>query len=212
MKFVRVPQPRVPSREACSKTVHTRAQCISSIRGLVSAGDTAVQLKGELQACSSQERQELLDALLKDGCRVVIPPDEALAMKADLGIPWSKLRVVRRYVQNSHVHVINHKSHITIYRWMKSWKVEIGSEPKMRKEATALLGNDLIAESVPFSFPQKDGGEEIKPAALVYVPNLWRKIEDLLEQNEDRERGYIHILVSIHIIVLITNYPIEYTV
>jgi len=73
---------------------------------------------------------------------------------------------------------------------MKAWKVEIGSEPKMRQEATALLGYDLVAELVPFSFPQKDGGEEIKPAAFVYVPNLWQKIEHLLEQNDDKERGY----------------------
>ena len=98
MKFVRVPQPRVPFSEACSKTVRTRTQCMSTIRELVSAGDATIQLKGELQACSSQERQKLLEALAKDGCKVVIPPDEALAMKADLGIPWSKLRVVRRYV------------------------------------------------------------------------------------------------------------------
>ena len=43
----------------------------------------------------------------------------------------------------------------------------------MRKEATALVGQDLVAELVPFTFPQKSGGEEIKPAALAYIPNLW---------------------------------------
>ena len=53
--------------------------------------------------------------------------------------------------------------------------LRLAVKPKMRKEATALLGDDLVAESVPFSFPQKNGGEEIKPAALVYVPNLWHK-------------------------------------
>ena len=45
----------------------------------------------------------------------------------------------------------------------------------MRREATALLGDDLVAELVPFSFPQKNGGE-IKPAAHAYIPNLWNKI------------------------------------
>ena len=82
--------------------------------------------------------------------------------------------------------------HVTTCRWMKTWNVEIGSEPKMRKEATALLGDNLVAELVPLSFPHKDGGEEIKPAALVYAPNLWQKIEDLIEQNDDKERGYTH--------------------
>ena len=80
--------------------------------------------------------------------------------------------------------------HVTTYRWMKAWDIQIGSEPKMRKEATALVGHDLVAELVPFTFPQKSGGEEIKPAALAYIPNLWDKIEDLLQQNDDTERGY----------------------
>ena len=166
---------------------------MSSIRELVSAGDAAVQLEGELQTCSSQERQSLLGVLAKDGCKVVIPPDEALAMKADLGLPWNKLRVVRRYVYTQLSSTCNHNVRVTTYRWMKTWDVEIDSEPKMRKEATALLGDDLVAESVPFSFSQKNSGEEIKPAALVYVPNLWHKIERLLEQNNDTERGYINI-------------------
>ena len=72
---------------------------MSTIRNLVSSGDATIQLEGELQACSSDERQKLLGALEKDGCKVVIPPDEALATKADLGIPWNKLRIVRRYVE-----------------------------------------------------------------------------------------------------------------
>ena len=39
------------------------------------------------------EREELLgDAQLP----VVIPTDQALAMKADLAIPWNKLRILRR--------------------------------------------------------------------------------------------------------------------
>ena len=123
MKFVRVPQPRVSSSEACAKTVRTRA----------SAGDAAVQLEGELQTCSSQERQRLLGVLAKDGCKVVIPPDEALAMKADLGLPWNKLRVVRRYVYTPLSSTCNHNVRVTTYRWMKAWDVEIGSEAKDEK-------------------------------------------------------------------------------
>lgn len=33
---------------------------------------------------------------LQSGIKVVIPTSYALAMKADLGIPWSKLRAIRR--------------------------------------------------------------------------------------------------------------------
>ena len=60
---------------------------MSTIRDLVSAGDVTSQLEG-LQGCSSQEQPRLLGAqprllggLLEDGCKVVIPPHEALAVR-----------------------------------------------------------------------------------------------------------------------------------
>ena len=39
----------------------------------------------------------------------------------------------------------------------------------------------MCAEAVPFSFSHSDGGEEIKPAAMAYIPNLWETIEQMLE-------------------------------
>ena len=74
---------------------------------------------------------------------------------------------------------------------MKEWGVGIASEKRMRKEAAALVGDNLAAELVPFSFPHKDGGEVIHNAPYAYIPNLWEKIEDLLEQNSDDSRGYV---------------------
>lgn len=66
----------------------------------------------------------------------------------------------------------------------------IASEGKMRAEAGRLTGDNLAAESVPFSFSSKESGVDIKPAPFVYVPHLWDKVQWLLEENG--ERGYMH--------------------
>lgn len=68
------------------------------------------------------------------------------------------------------------------------WGVGIASERKMRIQATELVGDNLQAELVPFSFLHKDGGEVIHDAPCAYIPHLWQKIKDLLDH--DDSRGY----------------------
>lgn len=60
----------------------------------------------------------------------------------------------------------------------------------MRVEADQLVGDNLESEMVPFAFSHKDGGEVIKAAPFAFVPHLWEKVKDLLDQNSDDERGY----------------------
>ena len=74
-------------------------------------------------------------------------------------------------------------------RWMSEWGIDMASEKRMRKEATELISDNLEAERVPLSFNHKDGGEIIKDAPIAYVPRLWEKIEDLLNQSSDDNRG-----------------------
>lgn len=63
------------------------------VRELISCGDSASQMKEEIKHCSRPEREKLLhDA----GFTLDIPPEQGLAMKADLGLPWNKLRIIRR--------------------------------------------------------------------------------------------------------------------
>ncbi len=91
-----VPQCRVSSSEACRRTIQRRAHCLSTIRTAISGGsgeDTVTQLRSDIRCLSKEERQELLRSA---GLPIVIPSDHALALKADLSIPWSKLRVIRR--------------------------------------------------------------------------------------------------------------------
>ena len=63
------------------------------------------------------------------------------------------------------------------------------SEKSMRAEAKGK------AELVPLTFKHRDGGEVIKEAAMAYIPDLWSKISDLLDQNSDDNKGYIKIIL-----------------
>ena len=69
--------------------------------------------------------------------------------------------------------------------------VKIASEKKMRAEGNSLAGVDnLKSELVPFTFPLRDGRHtvEIKNVPMCYTPNLWEKVENMLNFNDDIER------------------------
>lgn len=54
----------------------------------------------------------------------------------------------------------------------------------MRRLSNEIIGDNLTGEIAPFSFPLASGGEEIKGAALVYIPDLVTKVEQMLDDNE----------------------------
>ena len=89
-----VSKAQVASSEASRKTMHRRTQQLGSHRDLVSGGESTVQLRDEVRAMSKEDRRALL---LDGGFSIDVPPEYGLAMKADLALPWTKLRVVRRY-------------------------------------------------------------------------------------------------------------------
>ena len=66
---------------------------------------------------------------------------------------------------------------------MKSWGIQLASEKQLRRVSKDLLGDNLEAEEAPFSFPTS-GGVDIRPAPLVYVPDLVGKIVQMLEHND----------------------------
>ncbi len=70
-----------------------RAEVLETVREVASGGDSTSQLAAEVNYLSKSQREELLQQVQLP---VVIPADHALAMKADLAIPWTKLRVLRR--------------------------------------------------------------------------------------------------------------------
>lgn len=98
--MVKVSECRVPSSDASIRTVKRRSEGIGRVRSITSGGESVVQLASEIKFLTKEEREGLLlDARLP----IVIPTDHALSMKADLGIPWNKLRILRRLLTTTHI-------------------------------------------------------------------------------------------------------------
>ena len=81
------------SSSGASRTLKQRTDDISCIRNIASGGESSAQLKAEIRSLTMEQREELLQ---QAQLPVVIPTDHALAMKADLSLLWSKLRVIRK--------------------------------------------------------------------------------------------------------------------
>ncbi|KAL5517069.1 hypothetical protein EMCRGX_G002537 [Ephydatia muelleri] len=121
---------------------------------------------------NTSDRQILLQ---EAGIVSAIGLGEALAIKAGLEMPWSKLRVLRspQYMDDF----------LTSNRWLKPSGVSISCEEKMRQIARGLLGENLQGEVAPLSFCLSSGGEEIRGAPLVFMPDLNQKVIQMLDDN-----------------------------
>lgn len=88
-----------------------RTEGISLVRSITSGGDSTAQMAAEVKALSKEERESILqEAQLP----IFIPTDHALAMKADLSLPWNKLRILRRYVLLEVIKIIHPRTFDTI--------------------------------------------------------------------------------------------------
>ena len=70
------------------------------------------------------------------------------------------------------------------FRWLKTLHISVGSEVKQRALAKDILGDNLVAEMGAFTFRRDGGGEDIKEAPFVYVPNLIKRAVDLIEEHK----------------------------
>ena len=188
---MRVVSPRVSSSEASRSTVRRRSSEMSSVREAISGGSATIQLKDELKTLTDDERKQILQPV----CHII--PQETLAMKADLLIPWNKMRIMRRCVSNLGEHTSVYKIHtynqiqmymvytsgiMYISRWMKAQGINLASERSIRAVSREILGENLAAEEVLLSQPLRFG-VDMKLAPMVYVPDLAAKIMQLLDQN-----------------------------
>ncbi len=93
LSFFRVTSPHVATTDASHKTVRRRSSEVALVRDTVSGGAASAQLEDEVASLSRAERQKLLAS---GSFSVQVTANDALAMKADLVIPWQKMRVMRR--------------------------------------------------------------------------------------------------------------------
>ena len=93
---MRVSKPRVDSSSATKETIRLRTAELSKHRHLASGGADVLQLREEIRARTPVERKQILSGLREGGFKVEVPVHQILGLKADLHIPWTKLREVRR--------------------------------------------------------------------------------------------------------------------
>ena len=96
ISLVKVAKPSLSSEEASRRTIKRRSHELQQVREFISGGRDAAhqQLASEVLQLSQVERKELL----KEAGLVAsdLPVEHGLAMKADLGLPWNKVRTLRR--------------------------------------------------------------------------------------------------------------------
>ncbi|EDO40570.1 predicted protein [Nematostella vectensis] len=116
--------------------------------------------KAEMQRMGQEERQTIVQEV---GLKIEVPEGQGLAMKANIGIPWNKLRKLKR--------------------WLNSFGLQIASEKKQRKLAEDLKFADIYSEEMPFVFSKTGGGTEIRLAVCVQVEDLTALVYSHLEEN-----------------------------
>ena len=93
LTFMHITQARTPTKTASAITIKHRCIQMQNIREVVSQEESSALLQRVLDYLSTSDRQILWQ---EAGNISAIGLGEALAIKAGLGMPWSKLRVVRR--------------------------------------------------------------------------------------------------------------------
>lgn len=94
--MVKRTRPRKSTDKVSQKTVRKTTKEIAETRTAVSGGAERTQLKHELKAMGKIEREALLKECLGKQFKITIPQGDVLAMKADLGETWYKVRKLRR--------------------------------------------------------------------------------------------------------------------
>ena len=92
---MQVSTPRVATGSANSTTIIRCSKELFSNWRRVSWGDDVAQLSDKVQlTCIKEDRKSLVDELMTAPWmfRVVVTPEKSLATKADLQIPWKKLK------------------------------------------------------------------------------------------------------------------------
>ena len=176
---MQVPSCRVPSSEASKKTLLRRSHHLAKARESISGGASVVQLQSEIRCLSKEDRQEILKGA---NLPIIIPTEHVLAMKADLSLPWAKLRVISRLACMLNTYSLNLLGIACTPRWLKTLNISLASEAKQRTLAKTLVDEDnLIVEEGAFTFSK---GLEIRSVPFTYVPSIIAKVADFIAAHE----------------------------
>ena len=150
----------VPSGEASARTQRRRTQELSRIAESVCGGEMgarAQEVAGLKRLSSSEQEQLLVDA----GLRSFSPAaGTALAIKADLSLPWTQLRKLRC--------------------WLKEFGVRLEPEQSIRSFIATKLPSYVAKE-----LPMTDKTGVVTMAAAVFIPNMIEVVSFYLERLSD---------------------------
>ncbi|XP_070568023.1 uncharacterized protein [Ptychodera flava] len=172
--LMKTTQPRKASDECSKSTLVKRSKILSNMRVEVSGRGrgSICQAAVDIQRMEETDRNQMLSSI---GLLPDVKPGAGLLLKADLGITWSKLRKMRR--------------------WLRQWNIKIESERKDRERAKSLQFQ-LKAENLPFTFTVKgtEGKklQEIRMAPCVAVSSLLETVISRLEDLQRYSYSYTH--------------------
>ena len=96
LELVKRSRARKTTDKVTRKTAIHRSKVVAETRTVVSGGAAGTQFKDELRTMGRLEREALLKEALGKEFKITIPRGDILAMKADLGETWYKVRKLRR--------------------------------------------------------------------------------------------------------------------
>ncbi|XP_065675300.1 uncharacterized protein LOC136091551 [Hydra vulgaris] len=171
--FSSIPKAYVTSNEASNATVRERNAIVKRNIEVVSgpSNDAVCSQSSKLLISLPSETKEKI--LANSNIKVTISATKMVAMKADLCIPWEKLK--------------------NISRWLKSFDIQTASHASQRIVSEKLSGCDFIVENAPFTFEKEIKGTfEIKDASYGYIENLQTHIFKHLDQLESCKSLHYH--------------------
>ena len=153
-----------PSNQVCTKTLRKRTLDLKNNLEMVAGSSkesTTLQTGLLLKSFDVEERQSILEISKIE--KSYISADNLVAMKADLGMPWEKMKAMSR--------------------WLKKFSVTTASNAKQRVVAKQWHGDSFKVEDAPFTFPVKDRRNQFKicSAPLAYVENFPSHVLNLLD-------------------------------
>lgn len=83
----------VSSSKASKKTLRRRTDELNQHRSVASAGSEVAQMHQELKSLTPDERRDLWEDM---EFKIEIPALTGLALKADLCLPWNRMRAMKR--------------------------------------------------------------------------------------------------------------------
>ncbi|XP_022108664.1 uncharacterized protein LOC110988954 isoform X2 [Acanthaster planci] len=163
-----VPQPRKSSQDASSGCVRQRSKILDKIRCLLSMDAKEMQQQDELKLSSMKdELQSILKDLKLNTIR--IPPMKLLAVKTHLGISWTRIRVLKK--------------------WLKGYNILTEGEQALRNQQKEVIAENILTENLLLSFPDEiNGGVIIKQAPYVGVKCLVTKVKQQLDQYQKHQQ------------------------